>query len=55
MPFQNHLFVPDRPTLDVTRGATFVCEESTVFVLLKSNNIKFVWIGLIIYFLVNDL
>ena len=55
MLFQNHLSVPDRPTHDVTRGAALVCKESTVFVLLKLNEIKFVWIGLVIYFLVNDM
>ena len=39
LPFQNYLSVPDRPTRahDVTQGATFVCYESTVFVLLKLN------------------
>ena len=31
MSFQMNLSVPGRPTHDVTRGATFVCQESTVF------------------------
>ena len=55
MPFQNHLSVPERPTHDVTRGAAFVCWESTVFILLKLNEIKFGWIGFVTYFLVNNL
>ena len=39
LPFQNHLSVPDilTSTHDVTGGATFVCKESTVFVLSKLN------------------
>ena len=55
MPFQNHLSVPERLTHDVTQGTTFVCLESNVFVSFKLNKIKFVWIGIVIYFLVNDL
>ena len=55
LPLQNHLSVPDRTTHDVTPGATFVCKESTVFVLSNLNKIKFVWIGLVTFFLVNDL
>ena len=49
LPFQNHLSVPDTPTStnDVTRGATSVCFR---FIKIKS-----VWIGLVIYLLVDDL
>ena len=50
LPFQIHLSVPDRPTS--THGCNVCVLGVNCFRFIK---IKFVWIGLVIYLLVNDL